>query len=178
VDHRADLPAPAPWRSAAFIAASVATVELLVLLVVGIWLFGKFFSDEVSKATGPTTVAQVAVERKMKASGQLPDTEATQPAVKPVLGRRDVSVLVLNGTGVGGAAATLADRLRGDHYLIAATGNASRTDFARSVVMFRPKYEREARRLSRDIGVRHVTPLDGLRLRDLQGAHVAVVIGG
>jgi len=49
VDHRTDLPAPALWRNAAFIAASVATVELLVLLVVGIWLFGKFFSDEVRR---------------------------------------------------------------------------------------------------------------------------------
>ena len=38
----------------------------------GIWLFGKFFSDEVAKATDPTTVAQVAVERELKARGQLP----------------------------------------------------------------------------------------------------------
>ena len=35
MDHRADLPATPPWRSAAFIAVSVATVELLILLVVG-----------------------------------------------------------------------------------------------------------------------------------------------
>jgi hypothetical protein len=132
----------------------------------------------VSKATDPTTVAQVAVERKLKAQGQLPDTEGPKPTVEPVLSRRDVSVLVLNGNGVSGAASSLAGELRGDHYLIAATGNASRTDFAHSVVMFRPKYEREAKRLARDIGVRRVTPLDGLRLRDLQGAHVAVVIGG
>ena len=49
MENRADLPATPPWRSAAFIAASVATVELLILLIVGIWLFGKFFSDEVRR---------------------------------------------------------------------------------------------------------------------------------
>jgi len=67
VDHPSDLPPPALWRSAAFIAVSVATVELLILLVVGIWLFGKFFADEVDKATDPVTVAQAAVERELDA---------------------------------------------------------------------------------------------------------------
>ena len=81
MDHRADLPATPPWRSAAFIAVSVATVELLILLVVGIWLFGKFFSDEVAKATDPTTVARVAVERELNERGQLP--QKTEANAKP-----------------------------------------------------------------------------------------------
>ncbi len=114
MDHRTDLPAPALWRTAAFIAASVATVELLVLLVVGIWLFGKFFSDEVSKATDPAKVAQVAVERRLQAQGRLPDTskEAATADAKPLLTRGETSVLVLNGNGVSGAASELADRIR------------------------------------------------------------------
>jgi hypothetical protein len=89
VDHRADLPAQSPWRNAAFIAATVATVELLILLIVGIWLFGKFFSDEVSKATDPTTVATVAVQRRLESAGQAPGaTEQGTPAAKSVLARR------------------------------------------------------------------------------------------
>jgi len=180
VENRADLPATPPWRSAAFIAASVATVELLILLIVGIWLFGKFFSDEVSKASDPATVAQVAVERQLRAQGQLPDTskEAATGDAKPLLARGETSVLVLNGNGVSGAASGLADRIRARHYLIAGTGNAARTDYPRSIIMFRPGYQREAQRLAKDVGIRRVGPLDGVRVRDLQGAHVALVVGG
>jgi hypothetical protein len=178
VDHRADLPTTPPWRSAAFIAVSVATVELLILLVVGIWLFGKFFTDEVSKATDPTTVARVAVERELKERGQLPQKTEAKPDVKPLLARGETSVLVLNGNGVTGAASDAASRVRGENYLIAGTGNAARTDYPRSIVMFRPGFEREARRLAKDLGVRRVVPLDGMRPAELQGAHVALVIGG
>jgi hypothetical protein len=177
VDHRADLPAQPPWRSAAFIAASVATVELLILLVVGIWLFGKFFSDEVSKATDPTTVARAAVERQLEASGQVTAKPAAKGEAKPMLGRGETSVLVLNGNGVSGAAFTAADRVRNENYLIAGTGNARRTDYPRSLIMFRPGFEREADRLAKDLQVRRVAPLDGMRPRELQGAHVALIIG-
>ena len=97
---------------------------------------------------------------------------------KPLLDRRKTSVLVLNGNGVAGAAGTTADRVRARHYVVAGTGNAPRTTFTRSVVMYRPGFEGEAKRLGRDLRIRHVTPLDGMRIRDLQGAHVALVVGG
>ena len=44
--------------------------------------------------------------------------------------------------------------------------------------MFRPGFEREARRLSADTGIKRVAPLDGISKRDLQGAHLALIIGG
>jgi hypothetical protein len=44
--------------------------------------------------------------------------------------------------------------------------------------MYRSGFEGEARRLARDIGVRRVAPLDGIQRRDLQGAHIALIIGG
>ena len=175
MDHRADLPATPPWRSAAFIAASVATVELLILLGVGIWLFGNFFSDEVTKATDPTTVARAAVEREMGTQGAT--TTGKTNEAKPILRRRETSVLVLNGNGLSGAADEAAAQVRRHRYLIAGTGNAERTDYPRSLVMFRPGYEREARRLADDLDVRRVVPLDGMRRGELQGAHVALVIG-
>jgi LytR cell envelope-related transcriptional attenuator len=177
VDHRADLPAQPPWRNAAFIAATVATVELLILLIVGIWLFGKFFSDEVSKATDPKKVATAAVERRLKDSGQLPGQKQARSGANAVLPRDETSVLVLNGNGIGGAASEAADEIRSQNYLIAATGNATRTDYPRSIVMFRPGFKTEAQRLARDIGLKRVSPLDGIRVRDLQGAHVALVVG-
>lgn len=173
MDHSSRLPAPQPWRSAAFIAATVATIELVILLVAGIFLFGKFFAGEVEKASDPAAVTQAAVERQASAPGG-----TSEGAAKPVLERRKTSVLVLNGNGVAGAAAVTADRVRSRHYLVAGTGNAPRTSFTHSVVMYRPGFAREAKRLGRDVGVLRVAPLDGMRIRDLQGAHVALVVGG
>ena len=174
MDHSSRLPAPQPWRSAAFIAATVATVELLILLVAGIFVFGKFFADEVDRANDPAAVVRAAVERQANA----PAGSAGEAGAKPLLDRRKTSVLVLNGNGVAGAAGATADRVRSRHYVVAGTGNAPRTTFARSVVMYRPGFEGEAKRLGRDLRIRHVTPLDGMRIRDLQGAHVALVVGG
>jgi hypothetical protein len=47
----------------------------------------------------------------------------------------------------------------------------------RSLVMFRPGYEAEGRRLARDLRVRIVRPLDGMRPRQLLGAHLVLIIG-
>jgi LytR cell envelope-related transcriptional attenuator len=175
VDHSSRLPAPQPWRSAAFIAATVAAVELVILLVAGIFLFGKFFAGEVEKASDPAAVARAAVERQTKATAGGGSGKA---AAKPLLERRKTSVLVLNGNGVAGAAAITADRVRSRHYLVAGTGNAPRTSFTHSVVMYRPGFKGEAKRLGRELRIRRVTPLDGMTIRDLQGAHVALVVGG
>jgi hypothetical protein len=43
--------------------------------------------------------------------------------------------------------------------------------------MYRPGYAPEAARLARDLHVKIVSPLDGLRTKDLMGAHVAIVLG-
>lgn len=176
MEHHADLRAPQPWRSAALIAAVVATVELGLLVVLGVLVFGKFFSGQVERATDPVAVAQAAVAQADEAASAGGGTAA--PA-KPMLDRAETSVIVLNGNGVAGAAAATADRIRARYYRIAATDNAPRSDFTRSLVMYRPGYEREAKRLAHDLdfGIGRITPLDGLRPRALQGAHVAFIIG-
>jgi hypothetical protein len=43
--------------------------------------------------------------------------------------------------------------------------------------MYRPGHRGEAMRLARDLRIRIVGPLDGMSVRDLMGAHVAVVVG-
>jgi len=102
----------------------------------------------------------------------------THAAPTASLSRRRTSVIVLNGNGTPGAAATTALQLRRFHYTVAATGNANRTDFARSLVMYRKGYEGEAIRLAHDLHVKRVTPLDGMKLGELQGAHLALILGG
>ena len=43
--------------------------------------------------------------------------------------------------------------------------------------MYRKGFEGEGRRLARDLGIRIVGPLDGLRTSQLHGAHAVVVVG-
>jgi hypothetical protein len=87
-------------------------------------------------------------------------------------------VTVLNGNGVSGAAAATASRVRVRGYKIRKVGNAPRSGYGRSVVMYRADYRPEALRLARDLRIALVSPLDGLRARDLKGAKLAVVVGG
>jgi hypothetical protein len=43
--------------------------------------------------------------------------------------------------------------------------------------MYRPGFRGEAKRLAKDVRIRRVVPLDGMKIRDLQGAHVALILG-
>jgi hypothetical protein len=168
-----------PWRTAAVVAAGVAAVELFILVVIGVILGAKLLTDSAEKAViSATTAAKTAATTP--AASEAPSKKAAPASTTPVanLSRGKTSVVVLNGNGLPGAAAVAAQRLRHFHYIVAATGNAPRTDFRRSLVMYRKGYEGEAIRLAHDLHLRRVTPLDGLKLRDLQGAHVALIIGG
>ena len=176
MDQPAQLSAPQPWRSAALVAATIAAVELFLLVVLGFAFGAKLFSRQVERvnATASAPAAQAIV-----AETPVPRTEAPIEAAAPViLARNETSVIVLNGNGVSGAASVAADRVQRRGYIIAGTTNAPRTTFRRSLVMYRPGREAEARRLARDLKVKRVAPLDGIRIADLQGAHVALIIGG
>jgi hypothetical protein len=158
------------------VAAAVATVELFILVLIGIAFATRFFAGEVEQAaTLPQAAEQSAAVQPAPAAEQ---KKKEQSAAKPVLPRGETSVIVLNGNGIAGAAATTADRVRTRGYLIAGSANAPRSDFQQSLIMFRPGFEREARRLAGDVGIRRVAPLDGIGKRDLQGAHLALIIGG
>jgi hypothetical protein len=168
-----------PWRTAAIVAAAVAAVELFMLVIVGVIFGAKLVSNHAEKVI--TTVA--AQTASTHATGATPTTPTTskgkskEPAVAQ-LPRNRTSVIVLNGNGIPGAAAVSADKLRRFHYIVAATGNAPRSNFGRSVVMYRRGYKGEAIRLAHDLHVRRVVPLDGMNASDLQGAHIALILGG
>jgi hypothetical protein len=119
-------------------------------------------AETVAKATAPAPKA---------AAGKGKDAGVAQ------LPRRQTSVMVLNGNGQTGAAGAAAAVVQAMHYLVAGTADAPRTDFRRSLVMFRPGFRGEAERLADDVRVKRVSPLDGLKVKDLQGAHVVLVVG-
>jgi hypothetical protein len=176
VDHSTRLPSAEPWRAAAIVAAAVAAVELFILVLIAVAFATRFFAGEVEQAA--TLPAAPAAEQPAPTQPAADAKKQQEPVAKPLLARDETSVIVLNGNGIAGAAATAAERVRTRGYLIAGSTNAPRSDFQQSLIMFRPGFEREARRLAADSGIRRVAPLDGISKRDLQGAHLALIVGG
>lgn len=154
-----------PWRTATLVASAVAALELVLLVVLGVVLLAKPVSDQVQSAAAAKVFAPVAKPVAVPAAGE------------PALSRAATSVIVLNGNGRAGAAAESAARVRAFGYTIGSVGNAPRTDFMRTIVMYRPGYRAEALRLAADLKLKIVGPLDGLQPSDLLGAHVALVLG-
>lgn len=157
-----------PWRTATLIASAVAAIELVVILVAGVVLLGKPLTEKMRDAGRERTLG-------VPAAAGAPTKPKIGSSV-PRLSRTETAVMVLNGNGVPGAAHEAASRVRSRGYAIGEVGNATRTDYMRSVVMYRPGFRGEAMRLARDLRIRIVGPLDGLGVRDLMGAHVVFVV--
>src|SRR5919197_1120702 len=107
VEHA--LPNPSrhhPWRTIAVVAAGIATLELLGLIVAATALLAK-------------PVAHRAREAALHTGS--PPPKAAQ--LRPPLPRGSVSVTVLNGNGIAGAAASMASRVRARGYVIGDVGN-------------------------------------------------------
>jgi hypothetical protein len=161
-----------PWRLAAFVAATIAAVELLILIAIG----GGALFESLSHRL------QVEATERALAPDARPDAKPTanKPAAataKPALPRRRTVIRVLNGNGRTGAAAAAASRVRGKGYRVGFVGNAPRTDFAQSLVMYKPGFAGEARRFARDLRVKRIGPLDGVRPRELGRAHLVFILG-
>ena len=171
VDHplRAPETLVRPWRTAAYVAVAIASFELLLLLLIGGGRLVGFVADRV----------QLAAEKQVLAPApHAARTVSHRPPKAPAASRprHRTTVLVLNGNGRSGAAATAAGRVRSRGYRIGAVTNAPR-QVPRSIVMYRPGFAGEGHRLGRDLGVKLVTPLDGMRATALGRAQLVFILG-
>ena len=148
-----------PWRTATLVVAAVAAVELVLLVVIGGALLAR------SEPAAPAAKARAA--KAVAAKTSTPKAAA----------RGKVKVVVLNGNGRTGAAAAAASRVSHRGYRLGVVGNAPSHDYPRSIVMYRTGFAAEGRRLARDLGVPIVSPLDGIRPRQLSGAHAVLILG-
>jgi LytR cell envelope-related transcriptional attenuator len=148
VEHVQPLHRPYPWRTVA-LAASV------LALAAG---------SVVALLHRPQQTRPAAVTRRVQ-------NTPTPPPLRP---RSETSVLVLNGNGVSGAAGTLATSVLAHGYRHAIPADAPSLHYARSLVLFRPGWQREAERLARDSRIPTVAPLDG-RVAP-QYAHVPLLL--
>ena len=172
MDQSVSIPPPEalvrPWRTATLVATAVAALELVLILILGVALLGKPLSER---------MRDTAKQRSLGITTQAKPKKPKIGSSAPRLSRSETSVIVLNGNGVSGAAHTAASRVESRGYAISHVGNANRTDYTRTLVMYRPGYRGEALRLARDLRIRIVGPLDGMRPGQLLGAHVALVVG-
>ena len=175
-----DHPAPSselarPWRTATLVATTIAGLELVLLVVAGIILLGRSLAPHV----------HAAAKRQALASAPAVVHAVPAPVAKPVhrapavaeLTRAKTQVLVLNGNGVQGAAAEAASLVTARGYAIKEVGNARRTGYGRTIVMYRPGFRPEAVRFGKDLNIRAVTPLDGIKVAQLHGAHLVLILG-
>ena len=84
---------------------------------------------------------------------------------------------MLNGNGVSGAAGTTATAILARGYRHAIPGDASQLDYARSLVLFRPGWQREAKRLARDVKIPAVATLDGRVAPEYAHVPLIVILG-
>ena len=154
MEHAQPLNRSFPWRLAALVASA-----LLLAILAGLVLTHR--STQTRQEPGSGRVAK------------------GQPATPPVTlrPRSSISVAVLNGNGVSGAAGTEATSILTRGYRHAVPGDAPRLDYARSLVLYRPGWQREAERLARDVKIPTVATLDG-RLSPLYAHDQLVVILG
>ena len=170
----APLPAPdaliRPWRTATLVASLVAAIELVLLIAAAGLLLAKPFAHAVQRHAQSTALAP--------AKRHVAAPPVTKPKVAaPTLLRSETGVFVFNGNGRAHAASDAAARLSQRNYSVSGTGNATRQDYATTVVMYRKGFQGEGIRLAHDLHVKVVGPLDGVAPSVLHGAQLALVLG-
>ena len=174
-----DHPAPElvrPWRTATLVASAVAAVELVLLVVAGVFLLGRTLAPH-GHGTSKRPAAKHAA--KAPATSERPAVAPPKPlrTASATLPRSKTHVVVLNGNGVSGAAAQEAALVQARGYRVTRVANAPRSGYAKTIVMYRPGFAGEARRFARDLNLSLVEPLDGLKPRALPGAQLLVIVG-
>lgn len=153
------------WRKATIAMSVVAAIEFVGLAAFAVALLGNPLANHLE-----ARAAAAAAPRVRAASPRPQASRARMP-------RAETSVIVLNGGGTAGAAAAEAQLVRRHGYIVASVGNAARTDYTHTLVMYRPGFGSEGARLARDLHIRVVSPLDGMHVSQLAGAHLVVVLG-
>jgi hypothetical protein len=170
VEHAEHLPRAFPWRTAAVVVGAVALIELVALIGIGVTHVASSLRAHATAAPAHTAPVAQPVRRHV--------FKVVAPPSHPLRARTNLSVLVLNGNGVNGAAGREAVSLQTLGYGPSRSQDAPRHDYARSMVLYLPGYVQEARRLAHDARVGIVAPVDGMTKAQLKGSPLVVVLGG
>jgi hypothetical protein len=174
VEHAPHLSRPFPWRTATIVVGALAAAELIALALIGGTRIAHLVSPVARAHAAPPAAAAHARASATDAKVAVP----AAPPAHPIWPRSRVAVLVLNGNGVTGAASAEAARIQALGYRVPAATNAPYHDYSRSMILFKPGFHAEARRLAQDAHIRLVAPLDGIRRSQLKGSKLVVILGG
>jgi hypothetical protein len=161
------------WRRATLLAGSVAAVEFVLVVVLAAIVVTHAFPG--SGAPHPTLATRATIARVRPVSA--PAVKAASVPATRLIPPDRVRIVVLNGNGLSGAAATAATGLRRRGYRIAGVANAAHQNYPTSLILYRPGYRPEGMRLARELGIHVVGPLDGMSLSALRGGELAVILG-
>jgi len=154
VEHAQPLNRTIPWRLVT-LAASALTLAVLAALVL-------------THRPGQT--------RSQTAPGHVPKAHPAPPQA-PLRPRSSISVLILNGNGVSGAAGNEATSVTAWGYRHAIPADAPSSGYPRSLVLYRPGWQREAERLAREVRIPTVATLDGRLAPEYAHVPLLVILG-
>ena len=154
MEHAPPLNRTVPWRLMA-LALSALALAILAALVLA---------------------HRPAQTRPEPGSGRVSKRQAPPPAV-PLRPRSSISVLVLNGNGISGAAGNEATSIVAWGYRHAIPADAPGPGYARSLVLYRPGWQREAERLAREVQIPTVATLDGRVASEYAHVPLLVILG-
>lgn len=155
MEHVHPLDRSFPWRTAGLAAALLVAAALLA-------------------AAGLALVHRQASTHPPARPNRVQKSRSPSIPLRP---RSRISVLVLNGNGVAHAAGNMATGLLARGYRHAIPTDAASLAYARSLVLFRPGWEREAQRLARDARIPTVAPLDGRVAPEYRSAQLVLILG-
>jgi hypothetical protein len=155
VEHAQPLNRSFPWRAAALVASALALAILAALVL----------------------AHRPARTRTEPGLARVPKRQATAPPQALLRPRASISVLILNGNGVSGAAGNEATSVVAWGYRHAIPADASSSDYARSLVLYRPGWQGEAERLAREVRIPTVATLDGRLPPEYTHVPLVVILG-
>ena len=153
------------WRKLTIVLGTVAAVEAVLVLVLAVVLIVPKVSHHLKGSAAQGAVVPEGA------------TGPHTPAGRGKLAPAQTPVMVLNGNGRAGAAASSAAQVRHLGYRLGEIGNAPRTDYPVSLIMYRPGLRPEALKFAKKMHVRTVGPLDGIKLRQLGRAKLVYPVG-
>jgi LytR cell envelope-related transcriptional attenuator len=154
VEHAQPLNHTFPWRLVALVLSALALVILAALVL----------------SHGH------AQPRPVAATGPAPKKHPAKPQA-PLRPRSSISVLILNGNGVSGAAGNEATSIIAWGYRHAIPTDAPSSGYPRSLVLYRLGWQREAERLAREVRIPTVATLDGRLAPEYAHVPLLVILG-
>lgn len=160
---------------------NLAAVVAVLAVVAGTgWYL--FIRDGDSRQSGPavTKTGNTTVTTQTTTKPRPPSSNNQVPAIAPTLDqpKSAYTILVLNGSGQTGAAASLVPVVQQFGWNTATPGNASTSDEKVSFVMYVPGKEPVADNLAIDLDIKKRLPLDGVTItQDTADVDAIVIIG-